>query len=351
MLGIFGKKPNPEVPPIPVFALTGLPQPEKSAGDELFRFALDCMPCNAMFCDRELILRYLNKSSRRTLEGLRAYLPMPVGDLIGKSIHVFHRHPDHVDTVLGAKHHHGDHKLPHRTVIQLGPEKLDLDIAPVHNGAGDYIGVVVVWGVTTKMLEVERQAGEDLRSHVTDLNQQLQMVSTATHEIESSIGEIARNAMNSEKATQNFRTASKEGLTAIEHLKTSSTGVAQVAELISSIATQTSVLALNATIEAARAGVHGKGFSVVAGEVKKLAEQTAAATADIQSKVTVIRGDITAALSAIQAISGQTEEMAGLSHQLSSAAEEQRLATREMAQSIETAAHSTSLIALSKGQS
>jgi len=123
--------------------------------------------------------------------------------------------------------------------------------------------------------------------------------------------------------------------------------VAKVAELIASIATQTSVLALNATIEAARAGVHGKGFSVVAGEVKKLAEQTAAATADIQSKVSVIRGDISTALTAIDSIASQTDEMSSLSHQLASAAEEQRLATQEMAKNLESAAQRAGQISAS----
>jgi methyl-accepting chemotaxis protein len=323
---------------------------EKTAVDvaRWFEYALNSLPCNAMFCDRELILRFLNKSSRKTLRTLQQYLPLPVDQLVGKSIHVFHKYPENVEKILGAGHHGGSHSLPHRAVIQLGPEKLDLEIEAVLDERGVYIGNVVVWGVTTKTLEIERQAKETLRAHVSELDHQLQMVSSATHEIESSIGEIARNAMILERATQRFRDAGHQGVNAIQRLETSSTGVAKVAELIASIATQTSVLALNATIEAARAGVHGKGFSVVAGEVKKLAEQTAAATADIQSKVSVIRGDIGAAHSAMGSISAQTDELSGLSHQLASAAEEQRLATLEMAQNLETAAHRTGQIAVAE---
>ncbi len=299
-----------------------------------------------MFADRDLILQYLNKSSRKTLRALQQFLPFPVDQLVGKSIHIFHKHPDNVERILGGTAHHpqGAHKLPHHAVIQLGPEKLDLEVEAVTDEGGNYIGNIVLWGVTTKAVDAAKRAEETLRSHVSEVNRQLQMVSTATHEIESSIGEIARNAMDVERSTHQFRDAGQKGLTAIDHLQTSSNGVAKVAELIASIATQTSVLALNATIEAARAGVHGKGFSVVAGEVKKLAEQTAAATADIQSKVSAIRGDIATALSSMSSISAQTDEMSGLSHQLASAAEEQRLATQEMAQSLESAAHRTGQI-------
>jgi methyl-accepting chemotaxis protein len=84
---------------------------------------------------------------------------------------------------------------------------------------------------------------------------------------------------------------------------------------------------------------------VVASEVRKLAEQTASATAEIQAKVTQIGGDVATAMSAIDRIANQTEDLSGLSHQMAAAAEEQHLATREMAQNLERAAHRTSEIA------
>ncbi len=61
--------------------------------DRSFEFALDALPCNAMFCDRDLILRYLNGPSRKTLHSLEQHLPVPVDQLVGKSIHIFHRAP------------------------------------------------------------------------------------------------------------------------------------------------------------------------------------------------------------------------------------------------------------------
>jgi methyl-accepting chemotaxis protein len=351
--GIFGGKTDPRPVPAAVALTHEFKDPSKtpdSAQSDWFQFALDALPCNAMFCDRDLILRFLNKSSRKTLRGLQQFLPVPVDQIVGNPIHIFHKNPGNVERILGAGQHQGAHQLPHRAVIRLGPETLDLEIEAVVDARGTHIGSIVLWGVTTKTLDAARQSQIALRGHIDEVNRQLEMVSTATHEIESSVGEIARNATQVEGATQNFRESGHRGLEAIQHLQISSNGVAKVAELIASIATQTSVLALNATIEAARAGVHGKGFSVVAGEVKKLAEQTAAATADIQSKVAVIRGDITTALQAMSSIASQTESMSGLSHQLASAAEQQRLATLEMAQNIEAAAHRTSQVVASESK-
>jgi methyl-accepting chemotaxis protein len=331
---------------VPFADAQNLPVGPDTEADRNFEYALDALPCNAMYCDRELILRYLNRSSRKTLRSLQQYLPVPVDQIVGKTIHIFHKSPPRIDTIMGAKHPSGKHQLPHKATIPLGPVKLDLEVEPMTNERGEFVGAVVLWGVSTQeKVEALRKAQEMQRTDIEHLDGNLQMVATATHEIESSIAEIAKNAMEVAQAAEKSRTASAESKTSIQSLRESSSGVAKVAELIASIATQTSVLALNANIEAARAGVHGKGFAVVASEVRKLAEQTAAATAEIQAKVTVIGKDITAAMGAIDRIAGQTEELSGLSHQMAAAAEEQHLATQEMAHNLERAAHRTSEIA------
>jgi methyl-accepting chemotaxis protein len=312
---------------------------------EAFYAALDAIPCNAMLCDRELTLRFLNQSSLRTLRTLQQYLPVPVEEIVGKSIHIFHKNSPNVDRILGAGHQQGKHSLPHKAVIQLGPEKLDLEIEPMKSRRGEFLGAVVMWGITTQKVEALQRARDLLQGGIDEVNRQLAIVSTASHEIDASIAEIARNAANASQAAEKSKESGRKGMAAIRDLQASSNGVAQVASLIASIATQTSVLALNATIEAARAGVHGKGFSVVAGEVKKLAEQTAAATADIQSKVSTIRKNIETSVEAMEGIAEQNDGMSALSHMLAAAAEEQRLATNEMSSSLEKASQRTAEIA------
>jgi methyl-accepting chemotaxis protein len=314
--------------------------------DRDFEYALDALPCNAMFCDNKLILRYLNRASRKTLRTLEQYLPVPVDEIVGKSIHIFHKVPQNVERILGAGGHEGSHMLPHKATISLGTVKLELEVDAVRDEDDEFIGAVAVWGVSTQQaMDTLRQAQEAQRNDIDHLNGNLQKVAIATHELEQSIAEIAKTAENVAQSAEKSQASSIESKISIESLRSSSSGVAKVAELIASIATQTSVLALNANIEAARAGVHGRGFAVVASEVRKLAEQTAAATAEIQAKVTAIGGDITTAMTAIDQISGQTEELSLLSHQVAAAAEEQRLATREMAHNVERAAFRTAEIA------
>ena len=119
--------------------------------------------------------------------------------------------------------------------------------------------------------------------------------------------------------------------TTIHKLSESSKEIGVVIKVINSIAQQTNLLALNATIEAARAGEAGRGFSVVATEVKELtANQTAAATEEITKKINAIQVDTESSVAAILAISDSISEVNNIASSISASVEEQSATTNEM---------------------
>ena len=121
--------------------------------------------------------------------------------------------------------------------------------------------------------------------------------------MESAIREIAHNATEAARVAGQAVSVAENTTRTVGKLGDSSQEIATVIKLINGIAEQTNLLALNATIEAARAGEAGKGFAVVASEVKELAQETARATEDISQRVEAIQADTAGAVEAISRIS------------------------------------------------
>jgi len=116
--------------------------------------------------------------------------------------------------------------------------------------------------------------------------------------------------------------ASRELNTVVAELVEASQRIGGVVKLISQIAAQTNLLALNATIEAARAGEVGRGFGVVATEVKSLSQQTAKATDQIRREITAVRVAAQSTAEMVGSMSQRISEMSEISSHVSEQAGE-----------------------------
>jgi methyl-accepting chemotaxis protein len=159
-------------------------------------------------------------------------------------------------------------------------------------------------------------------------------LSAASEEMIASITEISRNTNHAASvAVDAVSTAHRAG-EVIATLADASDGINSVVGLIQTIASQTNLLALNATIEAARAGDAGKGFGVVAEEVKQLAQQTAQATTAITSHVESIQTGSAAAATAVSQIAEIVQQVNDIATTIASAVDEQTATTAEISRSV-----------------
>jgi methyl-accepting chemotaxis protein len=104
----------------------------------------------------------------------------------------------------------------------------------------------------------------------------------------------------------------ERGLQTVTSLRTASSQIRHAVDLINQVASQTRLLALNATIEAARAGDAGRGFSVVASEVKTLANETSSSSEEILGQVNTVQGAAEDAVRVLETVTGSLREMSGL---------------------------------------
>ncbi len=162
----------------------------------------------------------------------------------------------------------------------------------------------------------------------------LSSVASASEQIFASIGEISQMI---QKASGIASDAARTAGTADEKvtvLTDAAADVGQVVEMISAVAEQTNLLALNATIEAARAGEAGKGFAVVASEVKDLAQQTSNATQDITAKIQRIQEATAEAQTSINDITLCIQESSQVTESIAAAMQEQHASVEQISGSI-----------------
>jgi PAS domain S-box-containing protein len=161
-----------------------------------------------------------------------------------------------------------------------------------------------------------------------------QAVGAASEQLSASIHEIAAQIGRAGEVAQRAVSNGEHAKTQIQSLSEGAERIGDVVQLIRSIAGQTNLLALNATIEAARAGEAGRGFNVVASEVKGLAGQTARSTEEISRQVGAIQEATGSAVAVVAELGRSIEEIAQVFTGIAASIEQQAAATQEIARNV-----------------
>jgi methyl-accepting chemotaxis protein len=169
----------------------------------------------------------------------------------------------------------------------------------------------------------------------------VQSIATASEQLSTSIAEIGRQVGTSTEVASRAVDEARRTNDKMQAMAQAGQKIGDVLKMIGNIAGQINLLALNATIEAARAGDAGRGFVVVASEVKALANQTAKATEDIAAQIAAIQQSTRESAQSIEAIGKTIGEINEIATTIAAAVEEQGAATREMARSIRQASAGT----------
>jgi methyl-accepting chemotaxis protein len=168
---------------------------------------------------------------------------------------------------------------------------------------------------------------------------------TNTDELRQAITKIAESVNNLSGMVETGNQRANAARDIITKLDASSREVGQVVKLISRIAEQTNTLALNATIQAAAAGEAGRGFLVVANEVKDLAKKTADATTQVSGSIVRIQKDTADAVGAIGEVAGTINEITAFQQSVAAAITEQSATTDVLAGTVQDVAEQAAAIA------
>jgi methyl-accepting chemotaxis protein len=199
-------------------------------------------------------------------------------------------------------------------------------------------------------------AAEEMSQTITDIARNASVASETSNEAMQTAGSGKEVADNAVDTVNRVYTSTVELASMVEKLNNRATEIGDIVTVIKDIADQTNLLALNAAIEAARAGEQGRGFAVVADEVRKLAERTIKATTEISEKISAVQseseqttrsmndasGEVTKATEFIRNVGDSLNHIVEAVHrvrdqitQIATAVDEQSAASEEVAKNIE----------------
>ncbi|MHC1790676.1 methyl-accepting chemotaxis protein [Solidesulfovibrio sp.] len=200
--------------------------------------------------------------------------------------------------------------------------------------AADKIEDVV--GVISAVSDALSSQVEQSRRGADTQARRLDETATAMEEMSATVLEVAKNAANAADTANNARRKAQDGAQLVAQVLAGITrvqretlelkgdmtelgqqaeGIGQVINVISDIADQTNLLALNAAIEAARAGEAGRGFAVVADEVRKLAEKTMTATSEVGNAIRAIQAGTRKNIEGVDSAAAGIDQTTGLANQ------------------------------------
>ncbi|HKH02155.1 MAG TPA: methyl-accepting chemotaxis protein, partial [Bradyrhizobium sp.] len=197
----------------------------------------------------------------------------------------------------------------------------------------------------TKTSDVTMSLSDSAAAASRTVTENIQAVAAATEEITSSVNEIGRQVHESTRIAGTAVTQAQKTDQSIAKLSRAADRIYDVVKLITEVAEQTNLLALNATIEAARAGEAGRGFAVVASEVKALATQTAKATGEISAQIGDMQLATAETVAEIREITSTITLISEVSSAIAAAVEQQGAATQEIARNVQQSAELSTQVA------